>query len=256
MSNKKHIIVFLIVALMALMVSAVSAAESNQQGPGGPGGPGADRPGRPDRPRGDGELLQLILDETGLTIAEIREQVSEGATLAEVITANDGDIQTVIDAAVAKITERINAAVDEGRITQEQADARLTDLEANITERLNAERPLWEGRPDRGDRRERLANLLDGVIHEYLTEAGVTGEVIREGRQAGLTFAETLTEAGVNVDEFVSVVSTQAETVLSEAVENERITQEQADTMLEIFTQRLTDRINGERPGSADSEGI
>jgi uncharacterized coiled-coil protein SlyX len=241
MPNKKHIVLFFIVALMALMTSAVSASTLTASQPNDPAGPNE----RPDRPRLGGELLQIVLEQTGLRMQELREQMGEDGILADVITANGGDVQAVIDAAVAQATERINTAVENERITQEQADERLAELTERLTERINSPRPEREDRPDRGDR---ASDLLDGVIRDYLDDAGITVEIIREGRQAGQTLAETLTANGVDVDDFISTVSAQVESVLSEAVANERITQERADELLENFTERLTERINKTPP--------
>jgi 3-hydroxyacyl-CoA dehydrogenase len=60
---------------------------------------------------------------------EIGSQIGEGATLAEVVTNNGGDVDEVIAAAVAAATEQANQAVANGRITQEQADELLARLE-------------------------------------------------------------------------------------------------------------------------------
>ena len=54
----------------------------------------------------------------------------------------------LVDALVAAETERITQAVTDGRLTQEEADERLADLEARVTERVSTERPERGERPD------------------------------------------------------------------------------------------------------------
>ena len=83
----------------------------------------------------------------GIEVDELRTALHDGDTLAEVAEANGVDPQTIIDAKVDSATERIQAKVDAGDITQEQADEKLADLEERVTTRVN------EGRPERGERR-------------------------------------------------------------------------------------------------------
>ena len=60
---------------------------------------------------------------------------------------------TVVDALVTVQQERLAAAVEDGRITQEQADERLADLEERVTERVNSEAPVGgHGHGPHGDR--------------------------------------------------------------------------------------------------------
>ena len=61
--------------------------------------------------------------------------LTAGLTDAGVATAHNVDPQSVADALVAKATDRLNQAVADGKITQEQADkaeARLPDLATRV----------------------------------------------------------------------------------------------------------------------------
>jgi polyhydroxyalkanoate synthesis regulator phasin len=108
-------------------------------GPGGRGhGPGGGRFG--------GEAAATAL---GITVDELRTALREGSTIAEVAQEKGIDVQVVIDAIVAERTEQIAAAVADGKLTQEQADERLADLEAKVTERVNQALPEG-GRGGRG----------------------------------------------------------------------------------------------------------
>lgn len=82
----------------------------------------------------------------GIEVDELRTALQAGDTLAEVAEANGVDPQTIIDAKVDSATERIQAKVDAGDITQEEADEKLADLDERVTTRVN------EGRPERGER--------------------------------------------------------------------------------------------------------
>lgn len=102
-------------------------------GPGGPGGPGrgghGHGPGRVD--------LSAAAEALGMTDAELRAAAEEGTTLSDLAEQEGVSEDALVDALVAAAKERLAAAVTDGRITQEQADARAADLETRITESLD-----------------------------------------------------------------------------------------------------------------------
>lgn len=249
----KALIVTLMIAVMTVMASAVSA----QQGPGNPDGPG-DRPDRPNRPgergdrenRRDGGIVEIVVEQTGLTPQELFEQLGEDGTLSDVIEANGGDVQAVIDAALTDAQTRIEEAVANGDITQEEADERLAALEERVTEAVNmTPEARQDGRQgQRQDRREGRDNPLNGVVRDTLESAGITADDLEAAREAGLGLVELLEQNGVDVNAFVADVLAEVQSSLNEAVANGTITQEQADEAYARFEQRLNDKINGETP--------
>ncbi len=119
-----------------------------------PGGNGEEAPANGERgARGErrAERAQATADLLGIEVDDLRAAFEEGQTLAQVAEANGVDVQTIIDAKVDAKTERINAAVEEGRLTDVEAAEKLADVEERVTTRVN------EGRPDRGERGERGA---------------------------------------------------------------------------------------------------
>ncbi|MGI9602696.1 MAG: hypothetical protein ACR2QE_12475 [Acidimicrobiales bacterium] len=73
----------------------------------------------------------------GIDEADLRAAVDSGGTIADVAEANGVDADVVIDAMVEAKTERISEKVAEGRITQEEANEKLAELEARTTDRVN-----------------------------------------------------------------------------------------------------------------------
>jgi polyhydroxyalkanoate synthesis regulator phasin len=91
--------------------------------------------------------LETAAEALGMTEDELRTALEvDGATLATVAEDRGVDVQTVVDALAADVRERVAEAVEEGRLTQEQADQRLADLEQQVTDWVNADgdRP-WGG---------------------------------------------------------------------------------------------------------------
>lgn len=92
----------------------------------------------------------VVADALGVTVDELRAALQDGQSIADVAAAEGVDVQVVVDALVAEARSRIADAVADGRITQEEADARLADLEAAITERVETAGAMMGGRGHRG----------------------------------------------------------------------------------------------------------
>jgi polyhydroxyalkanoate synthesis regulator phasin len=94
---------------------------------------------------GRGVASEALTDLLGIDGEELRTQLRDGATLAEIAQAQGVDVQAVIDELVAEVTERVDNAVENGRIDQAEADEKLAEAEARITDMVN------NGRPERGE---------------------------------------------------------------------------------------------------------
>jgi polyhydroxyalkanoate synthesis regulator phasin len=107
---------------------AATLAESGIGGGRGGHGPGID--------------LATAARALGLTEDELRTALeADDATLADVAEDEGVEVETLVDALVTAAEERIAAAVDDGRLTQDEADERLADLATRITERIDEPLP-------------------------------------------------------------------------------------------------------------------
>ena len=73
----------------------------------------------------------------GIDEADLRAALEDGDTIADVAEANGVDVDDVIESMVEAKEVHIAEKVEEGRITQEEADEKLADVEAKITDRVN-----------------------------------------------------------------------------------------------------------------------
>jgi polyhydroxyalkanoate synthesis regulator phasin len=105
--------------------------------PGFPGGPGGHGRGHFGVGLESGEIAELF----GLERDELRDLLRDGLSLADIATAQGVDVQAVIDTLVNATKEHLDEAVANGRLTQEEADAKLADLTERITEMVNTARP-------------------------------------------------------------------------------------------------------------------
>lgn len=115
-----------------------------ERGQGGFGdGPGGHHPGMMGHRAG--VASEALTDLLGIDAQELRTQLHDGATLAEIAQAQGIAPQAVVDELVAELQERVDNAVENGRIDQAEADQKLADAEARITDMVN------NGRPERAD---------------------------------------------------------------------------------------------------------
>jgi hypothetical protein len=107
-------------------------ANAQVPGPGGPrfGGPGL---------RGS---LGSVVGALGLTPDEMRAERQAGHTLADVAAARGVDQATLVRAIVAPAKARLDLSVAAGRLTQQDADARLQQIEQNTIQAVTTNAPL------------------------------------------------------------------------------------------------------------------
>ena len=186
------------------------------------------------------EIEVLLETYTGLTPDELRSQLREGATVAELIDANSQSVDAFVAEAAAPVYQRIDEAVANGRIDEAQAEP----LKSQFTERLTE--GLQSDRPRRG---ERLMNRLDGEILALAESyTGLTAEQIVTELRSGATLADLITANAGDVDAFIAEAVTVTETRI-----DERAAQRKAALpgMIEAL-------VNGERPNvmppAADGE--
>ncbi len=92
-------------------------------------------------------LMNAIVDATGLNGRELAQQIQSGSTLSEIITANGGDPAAVEAAAIDKVKTRLDEAVSNGNMTQEQEDTVIAGVQAFYDAALTATRPAATATP-------------------------------------------------------------------------------------------------------------
>jgi hypothetical protein len=94
---------------------------------GGPGFPGA-------RGGGPGEVMDAAAEALGISEAKLMRQLRSGKTLQQIAKANGKDYADVKSAIRAAVEKDLDAAVQDGRLTQDQADAMLDHLTEHLEE--------------------------------------------------------------------------------------------------------------------------
>lgn len=85
----------------------------------------------------DSSLTAVAAEVIGIEQADLVAELTAGATIAEVAAEYNVEVQAIVDAYVQPRTDTLDAAVAAGRITQDQADAVLAQMEAMISAKLD-----------------------------------------------------------------------------------------------------------------------
>jgi hypothetical protein len=103
-----------------------------------------------------GRGLDAAAGYLGVTDDQLRTQLENGKTLAEIAKAQNKSVDGLVDAIVADAKQHLDAAVKAGRITQKQEDSILRDIKTRTTDFVNGKAPRFgfrhfDGGPPQGD---------------------------------------------------------------------------------------------------------
>jgi prefoldin subunit 5 len=160
--------------------------------------------------------------------------------------------QELEDATRAAAIDQVDAALADGKITEEQAEELKSRIESGELPPLLGPGLFFGGPKGDGERGFgfgfgfgpglgfHFGEKLDAAA-EYL---GVTDDELREALQNGKSLAEIAEEKGKSVDGLKDALLAEAQTRLDEAVADEKLTREQADRILERLREGIDDLVN------------
>lgn len=85
--------------------------------------------------------LETIAPLLGVTPSEVATGLRSGISIAAQAEAAGVPVQSIVDALVAQMSERLATAVESGRLTQEQADEKLAKAPERLITMLDKVRP-------------------------------------------------------------------------------------------------------------------
>ncbi len=132
------------------------------------------------------------------------------------------------------LANRVDAAVEAGRLTEEQG--------VELKERIESGEIPMLGGPGFGHRMHHAGDL--DAAASYL---GMTAANLRAALEDGKTLAQVAEDRGKSVDGLVNALVDEAEAELAAAVKAGRLTDAQRDSMLSGLKERITRLVN-ERP--------
>ena len=76
--------------------------------------------------------LEILADALNMTIGEVKAGLQDGQTVAEIAEEQGLELEDVVDAVLVDAEEKLAEAVENGHLTQEEADEQLANLAENI----------------------------------------------------------------------------------------------------------------------------
>ncbi len=231
MKRIKMGIIVVVIAALAITVAVVGAQPP--AGNNGGGGPG----------RGDGIELQVIADTLGIDLQTLQSDLQAGQTIADVAAAQNVELSALIDAVVAQRTEELTQMVTDGQLTQEQADARLVLLKANLNAQLTQsmqQTPPSGTQTPPADRQP--GQRGNDQLMTIAAALGIDVETLQSDLQGGQTIDDIATAQGVELSTITDAVVAARTTELTQAVTDGMLMQEQADAQILVLKADLNAR--------------
>jgi alkylated DNA nucleotide flippase Atl1 len=226
--------------LLASVVAASTLVGGAAFGATGVAGAQTDDGEGPSRPpaeagpgRGHGPKLDAAAEALNLSVEDLREQLRDGRTLAQVAQEQNVDVQRVIDAMVAAATERIDEEVQEGDLTAEEGNERKANLEERITRLVN------EG-PQRGGPGHRRGPKLDAAAEAL----NLSVEDLRQQLRDGRTLAQVAQEQNVDVQTVIDAMVADATARIDQKVQEGELSAEEANEHKAELEERITRLVN------------
>jgi len=213
--------ILIVVLVIGLLVAAVGVASAQ----------GRDNRGRQDGQPRQGSaalmLLRQVAEATGLTAQDVYTKLSEGMTFSDILTEANVDVEQFKADLLATV--------------QENAATRLENLSTQLDAALTQ---VFEDLPQmpQGDLLKRASTVALG--RQVMDATGLTARDLYTKAADGMTYAQILTEANVDIEQFKADVIADAQERAATAVTNGRITQERADALVASVTENLDAALN------------
>ncbi len=224
MSIKRFALVFALLALLTATVSAHDDTDSDRSKP-------AKRAGM-----GFSLVDETLLEATGLDAEALRTALAEGSTVAELIEANEGDVDAVIADIAAQLATDIN----------ESTASFLEGLDERVSEEMDASRSrrgFW-GR--RWIQQPRIF-MYTGVSDAIFEATGLEAAGLRAALAEGSTLAELIEANDGDLTEVTAeIVTTITDEVNAAAAERIEGLEER---LSELFNSDLSERWRRGRRG-------
>lgn len=176
---------------------------------------------------------------SGVSVAAVGDSTANTTATTDTTAATDTSGTDSADPVrpdpTTKLGEVLKPLVDDGTITQAQAD--------KVIAAIVAARPL-EGRGGHRGRGGFGDRLFGAGLDVVATTLGITTDEVRTALESGQTIADLAVSKGKTAQDVIDAVVAEATTKINEQVTAGNITQAQADTLIANLTTMVTGFVN------------
>lgn len=186
-------------------------------------------------------MLEALAPKLGLSVEELQKRIEAGERPYEIARAqgfSDEQIQVLFEEAAS---DALEAAVAAGAISQEQAEVMRKMMDSMLPRMWQFQEQMddsgWEYNSFRGQRTPfgMMGPYYEYRLQIYAQALGLGIAEVESRLQAGETVAQIAQSQGLEVEEFRAQVVAAAQEVLKQAVADGKLTQEQADRLLQLL---------------------
>jgi hypothetical protein len=191
--------------------------------------------------KGPGKGAEAVATALGITVEELKTELSSGKSIADVAKAKNVDIAKVISAMTAQMKAHLDEEVASGKHTQAEADAKLAEFTARATERVNTVGgPMGGHKGGPGGKHGKGAFATDALA----TVLKTTTTDLQTQLRSGKSIADVATAQNVDIADVKAVLTSDFKAHLAEEVTSGKHTQAEADAKLAEFTTNLDTMVN------------
>lgn len=183
----------------------------------------------------------------GLTASELRAQLDDGKTLAQIASAQGKSVAGLEDVIAADAKAHLDDAVANGKLTAAQEETMLAELKSHVDDMVNA-----TGGPRGAGMRIGIGPAFGDAAGTYL---GLTPDELRTQLEGGKTLAQVAAEQGKTVDGLKAAIVAGAKTELDQAVAAGKLTAAQEQEMLSRLEEHLDDIVANAGPVFVNKTG-
>ena len=203
--------------------------------------------------KGPGKGAEAVATALGITVEELKTELSSGKSIADVAKAKNVDIAKVISAMTAQMKAHLDEEVASGEHTQAEADAKLVEFTTRVTEMVNK-----AGGPRAGHKGGPGGKHGKGgfVTEALATVLKTTSTDLHTQLHSGKSIADVATAQNVDIADVKAVLTSDFKAHLAEEVTSGEHTQAEADAKLAEFTANLDTMVNRVGPaGGKEGRG-
>jgi len=173
--------------------------------------------------------------------ADLRQEFHEA--VAGILGISVDEYDAALDQARDQVLDK---AVEEGNLTQDQADRIRERADEGFGPGMMGRGMMGRGMMGRG--LGMMGDSEDSLIAVAADKLSMTVDELTTQLKDGKTVADLAQEKGVDLQTMFDAFLAARQETLSQAVTDGKITQEQADQMLEHMRDMIEDHLNGEMP--------
>jgi lambda repressor-like predicted transcriptional regulator len=185
---------------------------------------------------------KVLADALGMSVQDLNAALKSGKTIAQLAQNKGVSLDTLVNDVTAKRSQELQKAVQDGKMTQVQADKELNALKTGATQWFQTGKvpESWK-----------IAQTLQNDRIMIAKDLGMSVQDLNAALKSGKTISQLAQDKSVSLDTLVSDVTAQRAQQLQKAVLDGKMTQDQANKALSTLKDNITQWFNtGKRPNA------